>query len=186
MATAAKSFNSEDTRPLKFFFQDEARFGRMANPVRCWVPEGFRPILPMQRVREYLHVYSAVCPTDGDSFSLILPNMNTDMMNLYLEEFSLHYKDYRIVMAVDGASWHRAKYFTAFENIRLVFQPPYSPEVNPAEHLWEHIREKYLGNLYWTSLEKLEDALMTALTEITRDKETIRTLVGFQWALFNV
>lgn len=186
MATAAQAFDSEDTRPLKLFFQDEARFGRMTNPVRCWAPEGFRPVLAMQRVREYLHVFSAVCPADGDSFSLILPDMNTEMMNLYLEEFSRYYRDYRIIMAMDSAAWHKAKDLNVFENIRLVFQPPYSPEVNPAEHLWEHIREKYLGNKFWPSLEKLEDALMTALNEIKGDKETIRTLVGFHWTLFSV
>ncbi|MCE7911196.1 MAG: hypothetical protein DCC43_03615 [Candidatus Brocadia sp.] len=105
------------------FFQDEARFGRMSNPARCWAPAGFRPIVPMQRVREYTYIYGAVCPADGDSFSLILPSANTEMMALYLREFSLFYKDYRIVMVMDGAPWHKAKDLEPFENIRIVFSP---------------------------------------------------------------
>jgi len=44
---------NEEEELLEVFFQDEARFGRMSNPARCWAPAGFHPIVPMQRVREY-------------------------------------------------------------------------------------------------------------------------------------
>ena len=73
MDAAAASFVKEDTSPLRLYFQDKARLSRMQNPVKCWAPEGFRPSVKLQRVREYTHVYSAVCPIDGYSFSLILP-----------------------------------------------------------------------------------------------------------------
>ena len=96
MDAAAESFDKEDTRPLRVYFQDEARFGRMQNPVSCWAPEGFRPHVKLQRVREYTHVYSAVCPIDGDSFSLILPYANTEMMTIFLREFSEYSQNYRI------------------------------------------------------------------------------------------
>lgn len=186
MGTAANTFNQEDKRPLKLFFQDEACFGRMTDPVYCWAPKGIRPIVPMQRVREYIHVYSAVCPTDGDSFSLILPYVNTEMMSLFLSEFSKQYKDYRIVMVMDGAAWHRSKNLKNFENIRIIYQPPHSPEVNPVEHLWEHLRENYLSNQFWSTLDKLIDVLANALTEISKIKNYIQSLVGFHWAIFNV
>ena len=138
VASSVRTLAEEDTRPLKVFFQDEARFGRMSNPARCWASADFSPIVPMQRVREYTYIYGAVCPADGESFSLILPSANTEMMTLYLREFSLFYKDYRIVMVMDGSPWHKAKDLETFENIRIIFQPSYSPELNPAEHLWEH------------------------------------------------
>lgn len=181
MDSAAKSFSENDKRPLKLYFQDEARFGRMSNPVTCWCPEGFRPFVKMQRVREYIYSYSAVCPSDGDSFSLIMPNVNTDIMTIFLEEFSKCYKDYRIVMVMDGASWHKSDNIKTFENIRTIFQPPYSPEVNPVEHLWKHIREKYLKNHYWDTLDNLINALSDALYEIYLDKETIKSLTSFNW-----
>lgn len=184
MDTASKSFEKEDTRPLKIYFQDEARFGRMQNPVACWAPKGLRPQVKLQRVREYTHVYSAVCPNDGDSFSLILPYSNTDMMSIFLKEFSEYSKDYRIVMIMDGAAWHKSTEFRLFENIRIIYQPPYSPELNPVEHLWEHLREKYFRNGYWLSIDKLENDLMNALVEVSKSKETIKSLAGFHWAIF--
>ena len=69
-------------------------------------------------------------------------------------------------MVMDGASWHKAKKFELFDNIRIIHQPPYSPEVNPVEHLWEHLREKYFKNGYWYSMDKLEDDLENALRGI--------------------
>lgn len=183
MDAAADTFRQKDSRPLKLFFQDEARFGRMTNPVCCWAPKGLRPIVPMQRVRDYIHVYSAVCPADGDSFSLILPYANTKMMSLFLQEFSEQFKEYRIVMVMDGAAWHKSKRLENFENIRIIYQPPHSPEVNPTEHLWEHLREKYLSNRYWATLDNLEDVLSNALAEASKMKKYIQSLVGFHWAI---
>ena len=184
MAAAAESFSQNDQRPLKVYFQDEARFGRMRNPVRCWAPRTVRPSVPLQRVREYVHVYSAVCPSDGDSFSLILPFTNTDMMALFMGKFSEYTKDYRVVMAMDGASWHKAMILGTFENLRIIYQPPYSPEVNPAEHLWDHLREKYFDNRSWDSLNELEITLTRALCDVSLDKKVIQSLVGFHWAIF--
>ena len=135
-------------------------------------------------VREYTHVYSAVCPIDGDLFSLILPYANTEMMTIFLREFSDYSQHYRIVMVMDGASWHKAKEFEVFENIRIIHQPPYSPEVNPVEHLWEHLREKYFRNGFWPTMDTLENELTNALIDVSKSKETIQNLVSFHWAIF--
>jgi hypothetical protein len=103
---AAETFRSDDRRPLKVFFEDEGRFGHKSNPVKCWSPPGVRPQIPQQRVREYIYAYTAVSPDDGESFSLILPRSNKEMMNIFPEEFSEQYKDYRVIIATDGAPWH--------------------------------------------------------------------------------
>ena len=136
-----------------------------------------------QIVREYTHVFSAVCPHDGDSFSLILPHADTEAMKIFLEELSRGYKDYRLILVMDQAAWHRAKNLQEFQNIRILYQPPYCPEVNPVEHLWEYIREKFLRNCLWFSMERLEDALEQILIKIKGAKHIIQELVGFHWAI---
>lgn len=186
MEAAAKKFGDNDKRPLKLFFQDEGRFGRIDNLVACWAPYSVRPCLAQQIIRQYTHVFTAVCPHDGESFSLILPYADTQAMTIFLDELSKEYSRNRIVIVMDQAAWHKSKRLGVFENISIVFQPPYSPELNPVEHFWEHIREKYFWNRSWKSLSDLEDALQKALREVSQAKETVRSLSSFHWFCFNV
>ena len=86
-------------------------------------------------------------------------------------------------MVMDGASWHKSNVLDLFDNLRIIHQPPYSPEVNPVEHLWEHIREKYFRNGFRSSMDELESDLSNALLEITLDTETIQKLTGFYWTI---
>ena len=181
MDAASKMGKENDPRPVKLFFQDEARFGRIDTLVHCWAPRQIRPHLDQQIIRQYTHVFSAVCPQDGESFSLILPYADTEGMTIFLDAFSKTYSDYRVVVVMDGAPWHRTGKLRKFENIQIVFQPPYSPELNPVEHLWEHIREKYFWNRSWDSIEALEQALCNALREVSASKEKVRSLSAFNW-----
>lgn len=183
MAAACQTFSPEDKRPLKVFFQDEGRFGRICKPTACWVPKGFRPTVKSQFIRQYTHVFSAACPNDGQSISLILPHANTEAMKIFLQECSKQLKKYRVVMVMDGASWHKDSMLDEFENIRIIHLPPYSPELNPVEHIWEHIREKYLRNFFWSSMEELEKKLESILREISNAAKKIQSLVGFKWAI---
>jgi hypothetical protein len=183
VAGTVKSFRKEDDRPIKLLFQDEGRFGRISDPAHCWAPNGIRPIVPTHIVREYTHVFSAVCPQDGQSFSLILPYADTDAMKIFLEECSKYFKDNRVIMVMDQAAWHRVSEIDLFENIRIIYQPPYSPELNPVEHLWEYIRENYMRNCIWPCMEALEQALERILKNIMDRAETIQSIVGFHWAI---
>jgi hypothetical protein len=159
--------------------QDEGRFGRISSPKRAWAPPGIRPKVPRQVIRESCYVYAAVAPEQGLMTSLILPSADTAMMNLFLAQVAQDFADYFIVMQVDQAGWHRAKDLQVPENIRLIFQPPYSPEVNPVEHLWEELREKYLHNRVFSSLEELVEVLCQALSELTDEKERLRSMMFF-------
>ena len=159
--------------------QDEGRFGRISTPKRAWAPPGMRPKAPRQVIREFSYVYAAVAPEQGLMTSLILPHADTEMMNLFLAQVARDFADYFVVMQVDQAGWHRAKDLQVPENIRLIFQPPYSPEVNPVEHLWEEVREKYLHNRVLPSLEELIEVLCQALTELTEEKARLRSMMFF-------
>jgi hypothetical protein len=159
--------------------QDEGRFGRISRPKRCWAPPGIRPQVPSQVVRESVYIFAAVAPGAGLMTSLILPSANTAMMNLFLEHVSQSFENYFIVMQVDQAGWHRSKELVVPTNIRLIEQPAYSPEVNPVEHLWEELREKYLHNRLFSSLDLLVEVLCQGLNELTDDKERLRSMMSF-------
>lgn len=171
---------------MKLLFQDEARFGRLSDPVRCWAPPRVRPCVPKQFVREYLYGYTAVCPQEGEHFSLLLPHADTETMSLFLQMVSEAYADYRLVMVMDNAGWHTSAQLEIPENIRLIHQPAHSPEVNPVEPLWEDLREKYFRNRSWDSLDALVEELVRILGILSHEKETVRSLTGFPWVLFDI
>ena len=113
---------AEDVRPVLIMAQDEGCFGRISRAKRCWAPPDIRPHAPAQVVREFLYVYAAVAPAQGQIISLILPDANTAMMNLFLGEVSHAFSNYFIVMQVDQAGWHRSNELVIPENIRLEHQ----------------------------------------------------------------
>lgn len=171
----------EDTRPVIIMAQDEGRFGRITDIRTCWAPKGIRPKVARQVARAFVYVYVAVCMALGKMTSLILPYANTDMMNLFLEEVSNDFKEYFVIMLVDGAGWHRSQDLKIPENVRLIQQPSHSPELNPVEHLWEELREKYLPNKAFKSLDAVEDALCKGLRELHGDPDRVSSMTNFPY-----
>ncbi len=161
--------------------QDEGRFGRISTPQRCWAPRGIRPSVPSQIVREYTYAYVAVSPHDGTMDSLILPQVSEQAMSIFLREVSNRYPDEFILMVMDGAGWHKAKALSVPANMALSFLPPYSPELNPVEHVWEHIREDGFRNKAFNSIEAVEDQLMQSLEALEKDPALVASMTGFSW-----
>jgi len=170
---------AEDQRPVVIMAQDEGRFGRVSRPRGGFAPPGVRPTAPSQLVREFVPVFAAVAPQTGELFCLILPTANTAMTSMFLAYVSQSLSEYFIVMQLDQAGWHHSRTLQVPENIRLIAQPAHSPEVNPVEHLWDELREKYLHNWAFSSLDLLEERLCQGLNAITADTALVRSLMGF-------
>jgi transposase len=164
-------------------FQDEARFGRINDPRRCWAPCGVRPLVGARIVREYTYAFAALSPHDGTLDTLILPEVNAVAMSVFLDEVARRHPQDDILMVLDGAGWHRAKDLRIPENMRLLPLPPYSPELNPVEHLWEEIREKWFPNLVFDSLTGVEDRLVAALAALENNSHRVAQITGFDWII---
>jgi len=163
-------------------FQDEDRFGRINSPHRCWV-KGERPEVYCQTVREYTYAFVAVCSFDGNMVSLIMPWANAKTMNIHLAEISKRNRDKHILMFVDKAGWHIAKDLQIPKNIRLVPILPYSPELNPSEHIFDELREKYFHNLFFNSMSAVEDRLEVGLRDLENNGELLQSITGFNWVI---
>ena len=162
-------------------FQDEARFGRINNVRRCWAPKPVRPLCQAMLTHEYTYVYGAIDVATGQMESLILPQANSDCMQIFLDEVAQRHPDERIVMVIDGAGWHCSHMLKAPDNIYLLKLPPYAPELNPIEHVWDELREKYFHNRAFKSLDALEDHLMMALQLSEANPDTLRSIVAWPW-----
>src|SRR5215831_11469477 len=91
----------------RLFFMDEARFGTHSKLGHGWFPTGSRNPVKVKLSFENFYIYGAVEPSSGEVFNLILPKVNTDLMNLFLKEISEYYEGEDIAMVMDGAGWHK-------------------------------------------------------------------------------
>ncbi len=162
-------------------FQDEAGFSRVNKPKYCWCAKGTRPTVPCHHIREYRYAYGAVEPLTGESSFLIMPRCDTTCMNVFLKHLSETYSKDKIVLICDGAGWHKSKSLEVPSNIRLVFLPPYTPEMNPIEQIWKEIRNRGFKNELFQTLEKVVDRLCDVICSIPAD--TIKSITGRDWIL---
>lgn len=169
------------TRRRRLLFQDEARFGRISDTRRCWAPRPDRPVVGHQIVRESLYGVVAVSPFDGRLAALTLPWVDHQTMSLFLRTVAEEFPDSFNIMVLDGAGWHHAAALQVPRNLRLVFLPPYSPELNPVEHVWEYLRENHFGNEVFPTLEAVADRLTHGLRTLIAQPDLVRSLTCFDW-----
>jgi DDE superfamily endonuclease len=162
-------------------FQDEGRFGLLGTPRRCWAPRGTRPVVGARLERKYIYAFSAVSPHDGVLDSLVLPWVSAETMPLFLSEVAQRHADEFILTVMDQAGWHIAGDLAVPQNMRLIFLPPYSPEINPAEHLWEALREDCFANHVFANLDAVEHALTSGLVALEANPIRTQSLTGFKW-----
>ncbi|MDD2737040.1 MAG: transposase [Desulfuromonadaceae bacterium] len=139
--------------PVRLMFQDKARFGRMSGPRSCWSPAPYGPVVNLVLIREFRYEYAAVSLRDGALDYMTAEKMHTENMSRFLEQVSTTHQGNFIVMAVDGASSHKSKDLKIPENVAFVMLPPYSPELNPAEQIWNSLRKYYFANKVFDSLD---------------------------------
>jgi len=162
-------------------FEDEGGFGRINKPKYCWCFPGLRPSVPCHHIREYRYAYGAVEPLTGESFFLVMPRCNTVCMNIFLRELSNTYPDDQIIFVCDGAGWHKANTLEIPRNIRLVFLPPATPEMNPMEQIWKEIRKRGFKNEIFQTLEKVVVRLCDTICTLSPD--IVRSITGREWIL---
>jgi hypothetical protein len=170
-------------RLVRLMFQDEARFGRMVRPRRSWAPTPMRPVIANGYEREFVYVYGAVSPLQCQLDWMLCREMNTVRMSEFLAQVSHAHPDDLILMVVDGASSHKAKELVVPENIRMLRLPPYSPKLNPQEHIWDELREKEFPNRVFDHLDAVIRQLDHGLPRLASDHQGLRSLTAWPWII---
>lgn len=147
-------------------FFDESRFGTHSKLGHGWFPQGQRTQIPVKLGYKNFYLYSAIDPKTGEDFTLILPKVNTQCLNVFLEQLSQKLGQKQIILVMDGAGWHKAKDLLVPGNIEIVILPPYSPELNPVERFWQYIKRHTIKNQIFTTIDSLEKALIGFLCAI--------------------
>jgi len=173
-------FTKPDSRVL-LMFEDEAGFGRINKPKKSWCCKGFRPVVPCHHIREYRYAFGAVEPRTGENFFLTMPNCNTVCMNIFLHKLSQTYSNDYILLVCDGASWHKSKELDIPDNIHIMHIPPYTPEMNPIEQIWAHLRKIGFKNEIFNTLNDVMNRLDKVICELSTC--TVKSITNRNWII---
>jgi transposase len=170
--------------PIEIWFQDEARVGQKGTLAYVWAQTGSRPSMVRDNRHDSAYLYGAICPARGVGAAIIMPAANAEGMNEHLKEISTQITPgAHAALICDGAGWHQmGDKLRVPENITLVPLPPYAPELNPMENVWEYLRANKLCNLVWDSYEAIVPACKRAWDFLITDPDRIRSIGTRDWA----
>ena len=98
---------------------------------------------------------------------------------MFLEEMSKDLGGKEVIMVMDGAGWHKSQDLKVPTNIQIVYLPPYSPELNPVERLWQYIKSNTIKNKIYENLSVLEEIICDFIKNF--DRETIKSVCSFNY-----
>ena len=173
---------------MRYFAQDESRFGLKTIMGRLITACGVKPIGQWQWLFKAFWLYGAVVreaspqeiPATGEAFFLQFSHVDTECYQRFLDEFSRAYPDSLNILQVDNGRFHKGKGLVVPENVILLFQPPYCPELNPSERLWEHLKAKLKWATFKT-LAQLQTKVDQLLAQLT--PEVTASITGYPFIL---
>ncbi len=159
------------------FFGDEAGFEGDPRPRQRWVKRGSRPTQGYYGGHIRQNIVGAVNPEDGQLVSLIVQHNDTETFQAFLETMAKEVpaggKD--IYLVLDNASWHKSKGLN-WHHIKPIYLPPYSPDYNPIERLWQHLKGHYLAGYLTRSGEELCQKLFDSLRDMMKDTDKMKSV----------
>ena len=192
--------------PVEIWFQDEARVGQKGSLTYVWArlaqgsvrrsrmewqgegPVGSRPPMVRDNRHDTAYIFGAICPARGIGAAIITPTVNTDCMNLHLADISTQVTPGSVAAIIcDGAGWHQTGGELSLpSNIVLVPLPPYAPELNSMENVWEYLRGNKLSSGIWDEYEDILRACADAWNWLMDDPDRIRSIGPRDWATVDI
>ncbi len=160
---------------------DEGRFGLKTWLRRRWCPLGERPPWIVQDEYEWLWLYAAVEPTTGTGVFLLLPTVEGQCLEIFLKHLRQELGQGPIGVVLDSSGSHRSDEVSWPASMHPLYLPPYSPELNPAEQVFRHVRKR-LSNAVFTTLDELQDALIDELQQFWEQPTVLLSLTGYPWS----
>ena len=145
---------------------------------RTLTAKGVKPICKFQQVFISTYLFGAFSPINGDSFLLELPLCNGNTFQIFLDQFSLQNEQELKLIVLDNGAFHKARTLVIPDNIVLIFLPPYSPELNPAEKIWARFKRKFTNQFF-----KTMDDLQEFVCKISKTLECneVKSICGYKY-----
>src|SRR5918998_1671610 len=180
-AAVARAKAAHSDRPVEVWAADEHRLGLKPVRRRVWAPMGQRPIALGHHRYQWLQVVAFVQPTSGEAVWYLCSGLSKPFFAELLAAFARQTgagRERHTILVLDNAGWHGPEDLAVPDGISLVFLPPYSPELQPAEHLWPLVDEP-IANRHFATLADLEAVVAGRCRRL--DAETIKPHTDFHW-----
>jgi transposase len=162
---------------VQIWFEDEARLGQKGTLTRVWARKGTRPRAVRQNQYTSLYVLAAVCVSTGAASALIASGLDTEVLNLFLEQFARELPaGVHAVLLWDGAGYHTSADLEVPSNVSVIRLVPYSPELNPVENLWHYLRSHYWSLQVYGDYNALEAEAARGLCAVCQDAERVKSI----------
>lgn len=170
-------------KTIEFWFQDEARVGQKGTLTRLWARKGTRPRVKRDQRFKNAYIFGAVCPSRDAGAALVMPYVNIEAMNLHLAEIAKEVpQGTHAVVIIDGAGWHlEGGELIVPDNLSLLRLPPYSPELNAQENIWQFLRQNFLAGRIFDTYEEIVDACCNAWTALINEPGRIQSIASRDW-----
>jgi hypothetical protein len=177
-----------EAKRIELWFEDEARIGQKGRVTHVWYQKGVRPRGRREHRFASAHLFGAVCPERDAGVALVLPEVSTTTMRLFLAELSSALPaDTHAVLVLDRAGWHVSADLALPTNLTLIHLPAYAPELNPVEPVWLFLRERWLSHRVLAGgYEAVLDAACAAWNALTAEPGRLRSLTSFPWLPLSV
>lgn len=169
-------------QPVKVWFADESRYGLLPNLRRVWTKKGQRPHKRWKSEYKWSYCYGAIDVVDGATVFLQTPTVNLDWTEAFLLQIKKQYPGHEHIVVWDGAGFHPkdGEHEKVPAGVHIVMLPPYSPELNPIEKLWDLIQD-HTANKLWPTIERLDQVVARLLKDWWEDPVRVIRLVGNGW-----
>ena len=177
LETNLEKLNLPKDRAVKIWVADESRFGLHTQSRRCWALRGQRVVLAREQRYEWEYVYGAVEVVEGLAQFQFLPSVSLELSRGFLQQIADSDPQAEHVIIWDQAGFHpRPEDAQLPARIHLLPLPPYSPELNPVEGLWDQTQD-VTCNRHFANLDQLEEALTQALRPFWETPARVLSLV---------
>src|SRR6187200_245245 len=170
-------------RAVEVWAFDEHRLGLRPVLRRQWAPKGQRPIAVGHPRYEWLYLYGFVHPGTGEVVWFICSTVDAELLSAVLAAFAAAVgagEGKLVILVLDNAGWHISGDLVVPKGIELAFLPAYTPELQPAEHLWPLANEA-VANKHFATLEDLDAALSERCRTLADMPEVIKAATRFAW-----
>lgn len=160
------------------FFGDESGFEGDPRPRQKWARRGERITQGYFGRHLRRNVIGAVNSQTGQLVSLIVPHCDTDVFQVFLNTMAEEVPEVegrRCCLVLDNASWHKSKALN-WHHFKPVFLPSYSPDFNPIERLWQHLKSQYLAGFLTNNGEELTNKLIDSFQRLMKSPKTIKSV----------